>query len=124
MAGFSGQARPRIPSAAGAGRDEEFGEERAVSGSWLAVSSKDHCPRTVNCSLLLLLGDLRQHLIDQAELLGVLGGEVAVALRLLLDLLDGAAGVVGEDLVEALAVLEDLVGLDFDVGHLAADLAP
>ena len=35
----------------------------------------------------------------------------------------GLAGVAGEDLVEHVAGLEDLLGLDLDVGDLAADLA-
>ena len=39
------------------------------------------------------------------------------------DLLDGLAGVLGEDLVEALAHVDDLAGVDLDVGRLAFEAA-
>ena len=55
--------------------------------------------------------------------LGLLGGHVEVAVGVLGDPLDRLAGVLGEDLVEDFAGLEDLLGLDLDVGDLAAHLA-
>ncbi len=58
-----------------------------------------------SCTLsdrLLLGAHLGEHVVDQAELLGLLGGEVAVAFGLGLDDLERPAGVPGQDLVEAL----------------------
>ena len=54
---------------------------------------------------------------------GLFGRHVKVAVGVLGDPLDGLAGVLGQDLVEHFAGVEDFVGLDFDVGDLAADLA-
>ena len=51
------------------------------------------------------------------------GRHVEIAVGVLGDPLDRLAGVVGQDLVEHFAGLEDLVGLDFDVRDLPADLA-
>src|SRR5437764_135267 len=72
----------------------------------------------------LLFRDLHDDLVDEAEVLGLLGGEVTVALGLALDALQRLAGVHGEDLVEAVPLLHDLGGLDLDVADLAADLPP
>ena len=52
-------------------------------------------------------------------LLGLLRGHDEVTVGVLLHLLDGLAGVLGEDLVEELAVPQDLLGLDLDVHGLA-----
>ena len=61
--------------------------------------------------------------VDDPVGLGLLGGEPAVALGVLLDLLDGLAGVLGDALGHApLDVLHPL-GLDGDVGGLALDAA-
>ena len=62
-------------------------------------------------------------LVDEAVFLGLDRGQVAVALGVLGDPLDRLAGVLGEDLVDVLLAVEDLLGLDLDVGDLAADLA-
>src|SRR5687768_4598388 len=67
---------------------------------------------------------LVQHFVDEAEVLGLLGGEVAVALRLALDLLGVAAGVPGQDAVDGVLHAQQLLHGDVDVGGLAADLAP
>src|SRR4051794_19133120 len=63
-------------------------------------------------------GELGEYVIDEAELLGLVGGEVAVALRLRLDHLDRFAGVPGQDLVEPGLVTEELLHLDLDVRGL------
>src|SRR5205807_10434050 len=49
--------------------------------------------------IFLLIHHLDEHVIDQAELLGLLGREIAIAFRLFLDLIDGAPRVLGQDLV-------------------------
>ena len=67
--------------------------------------------------------DLADDLVHQAVFLGLHGRQVAVALGVLGDPLDRLAGVLGEDLVDDLPALDDLLGLDLDVGDLAADLA-
>src|SRR5215831_13797455 len=54
--------------------------------------------------LLQLLFGPGQDVVDEAERLGLVGVEVAVALRLALDDLDGLAGVLGQDLVQPGAV--------------------
>src|SRR5438132_12552948 len=60
----------------------------------------------------------REHLVDDSVLLALLRGHDEVAIGALLHLLDGLARVLGEDLVEQLAVAEDLLGLDLDVDRL------
>src|SRR5699024_2978066 len=59
-----------------------------------------------------------QHLIDQPVLERGLRGEDLVALDVLARLLLGAAGVVGEGLLEPFAHAHDLVRLDLQVGGL------
>src|SRR5436309_13240607 len=61
----------------------------------------------------------REHLVDDPVLLALLRGHDEVAVGVLLHLLDGLAGVLGEDLVEELAIPKDLLGLDLDVDRLA-----
>src|SRR5919202_1983352 len=61
------------------------------------------------------------HAIDEAVLRGLAGLEEAVALHVAVDLLLALARVLGVDLVDALARLEDLVGVDLDVGRLALE---
>src|SRR5207248_5560961 len=53
----------------------------------------------------------REDLVDDAVLLGLLRGHDEVAVGIGLDLLDGLARVLREDLVEELAVPQDLLGL-------------
>jgi hypothetical protein len=59
--------------------------------------------------------------VDQPVLDGLFGLEEAVALHVDVDLLDGLAGVVGVDLVDLRAGLDDLAGVDLDVGRLALE---
>ena len=63
-------------------------------------------------------------LVDQAVLDGLLGLEEAVALHVLVDLLERLAGVLGVDLVDPLARVEDLAGVDLDVRRLALEARP
>ena len=66
---------------------------------------------------------LAQDAVDQAVLDRLLGGEEAVALHVLVDLLDRLAGVLRVDLVEPRAQGERLLGVDRDVGGLALEAA-
>ena len=59
--------------------------------------------------------------VDEAVARGLVGGEEAVALHVRVDLLDRLAGVLGVDLVDAPARLEDLARVDLDVGRLALE---
>src|SRR5215210_3323776 len=62
------------------------------------------------------LGPGVEHLVDDAESLGLVGLEELVAVHGLLDVLDLLAGIFGVELVEALAHAQDLARLDLDVG--------
>ena len=57
--------------------------------------------------------------VDEVVLLGLLGAHEVVAIGVVGDLLEGLFGVFGEDLVEAAAHVDDLLGVDLDVGRLA-----
>ena len=59
-------------------------------------------------------------LVDQAVLDGLLGGEPAVAVGVGVDLLDGLAGVLGDQVEQDLLDVQRLLGLDLDVGGRAA----
>jgi hypothetical protein len=65
---------------------------------------------------------LLNHLVDEAVLERLLGGEPAVAVRIRLDTLDGLAGVQGDPLGHHPLEVDDLLGLDGDVGRLALGL--
>src|SRR5690606_40786719 len=62
---------------------------------------------------------VRQHVIDDAVLLGLLGRENLVPLDVAGDLLDAAASVLREDRLQLVADPHDLVGHDLDVAGLA-----
>src|SRR5712692_4192161 len=53
--------------------------------------------------------------VDQAVLLGVFGLEDVVAVRVFRDLVHRLAGVLREKLVDALALLQHVLGVDLDV---------
>jgi len=57
--------------------------------------------------------------VDEVVLLGLLGAHEVVPVGVVGDLLEGLFGVLGEDLVEAAADVDDLLGVDLDVGRLA-----
>jgi hypothetical protein len=57
---------------------------------------------------------LADYLVNQAA---PLGGRI-VALGVVLDLFQRLAGALGQDLVQALAGLEDFAGMDLDFGRL------
>ena len=59
--------------------------------------------------------------VDDAVLLRLLGAHEVVALGVVRDLVEGLAGVLGDDLVEAAADVDDLFGVDLDVGRLALE---
>ena len=61
--------------------------------------------------------------VDEAVLGGLVGLEEAVALHVVMDLLDRLPGVLGVDLVDAPAGLDDLLRVDLDVGRLALEPA-
>src|SRR4051812_21662000 len=61
--------------------------------------------------------------VDEAVVLGLFGREPAVAVGVLLDLLDRLAGVEGDALLHRALRVEHLLGLDGDVGRGATDAA-
>src|SRR3954463_195366 len=61
--------------------------------------------------------------VDDLVLLRLLRAHEVVALGVLRDLLQWLAGVLGDDLVETLAHVDDLLGVDLDVGRLAGESA-
>src|SRR5215467_4886499 len=62
--------------------------------------------------------------VDEPVGLGLLGREEVVALSVLLDALDGLAGVPGQDAVQQFARAQDLLGVDLDVRRLALHATP
>src|SRR5205809_2435362 len=64
-----------------------------------------------------------QHLVDNAVLYRVLGAHEKVALGVALDHVDRLLAVLGQDLVQALAQVQDLLGVDFHVRGLALEAA-
>src|SRR5687768_9022119 len=68
--------------------------------------------RRANARALLAV---RDDLVDEAVLLGLRGRHDAVALDVALDLLEGLAGVLGDDVGGQLAHADDLLGLNLDV---------
>src|SRR5688500_9516940 len=64
---------------------------------------------------------LRDHSVDQVVLLGLLGAHEVIALRVARHLLEILPGVLGEDLVEAAADVDDLLGVDLDVRRLSLE---
>src|ERR1700744_971011 len=81
---------------------------RAPRGGACATPGGAACGPT---SKLLVLVD---HAVDEPVLDGLIGLEEAVALHVLVDLLLGLPGVVGVDLVGALADVENLSRVDLD----------
>src|SRR5258706_10587761 len=72
------------------------------------------------------LGDLRgprDHLVDEPVVLGLLGGEPAVAVGVRLDLLPGLSGVERHPLLEHALGVEHLLGLDRDISGGTTDAA-
>ena len=66
---------------------------------------------------------LGEHVVDDAVVLGLLGGHVEIAVGVLGDALDAAGRCAAARIsLSTVAGLEDFLGLDFDVGDLAADL--
>src|SRR3546814_17032060 len=72
---------------------------------------------------VLGLSCVGDHLVDQAVFQGLQRGEPAVAVRVALDLLDRAAGVLGDELAQLLLEQQALLGLDLDVRGRTADAA-
>src|SRR4051794_38578537 len=70
---------------------------------------------------LLGLGPALQHLVDQAVIDGFLGCEKAVAIGVLLDLLDRLPGVLGHQAVHALAKVQDELSVDGDIRRLTLE---
>src|SRR6185503_15868312 len=64
-----------------------------------------------------------QRLVHDTVLYRFFGTHEKVALRVPGDGLDRLAAVLGEDLVQAAAQVEDFLGVDFDVGGLALEPA-
>src|SRR5215210_3254423 len=64
---------------------------------------------------------LRDDAIDYAVLRGLLGGHEVIALSIGTNLLVGLPGVIGNDSVQALADVDDLLGVDLDVRGLTLE---
>src|ERR1044072_1310189 len=66
---------------------------------------------------------VRDALVDEAVLLGLRRRHDAVALHVALDLVEGLAGVLGDDVGGQFAHADDLLGLNLDVAGLPTDAA-
>ena len=83
----------------------------------------------LSCMLPAILGILRGEIsrgddtVNQAVVEGLGGGQVVVALGIGLDLLDGLARGIGQDLVELAAGLLDLLGHNLNLGLLTLGTA-
>src|SRR3954449_573428 len=77
--------------------------------------------RSVRPRALTMRSMLLDDAVDQPVLLRLVGPEEVVALHVAVYLLDRAPRVVRVDLVDPLARLEDLAGVDLDVGRLALE---
>lgn len=62
-------------------------------------------------------------LVDQPVLLGVLRRHEVVPVGILLDFLQGLAGLIGEELIETVPHAQDALGADLDVGSLSLGAA-
>src|SRR5690606_260189 len=60
------------------------------------------------------LGPVLDDLVDDAVLLRLVGAHEPVAVHVLGDTVDCLAGVLGQNLVQPLACVQDFLGLDFD----------
>src|SRR5579872_2261715 len=74
------------------------------------------CPELRRRDFLLRL---RQDFVDETVLLGLSGVEVTIPLGIFFDDGNRLTRVTRQDLVERGSGLEDILGLDFDVGDLA-----
>ena len=103
------QDPPRVPA-----------PQATSCGSRSRGSARSSTPSREREVALVALDDL----VDEAVLGGLVGLEEAVALHVLVDLLERLLGVLGVDLVDPLARLEDLLRVDLDVGRLALEARP
>ena len=58
---------------------------------------------------------------DEVVVFGFFWSHPEVAVSILVDFFEGLVGLVGEDLVESFAHLDDLLGFDSDIGGLTTD---
>src|SRR5918912_1020459 len=75
------------------------------------------------CSKLRCNSAARDDLVDDAVVLRFLGRQDEVAIGVPADTLQGLSGVNGDQLIEKLAIADDLLGLDLDVDRLALGAA-
>src|SRR3954469_7635317 len=80
-------------------------------------------PRSGSRGLNTGNGPVFQHSVDQAELLGFAGREELIPLHRPLDLLDRPTRVLNVHLVQTCPGLQNLAGVDLDVGGLALGAA-
>src|SRR5262245_54942537 len=83
------------------------------------TARQDHARETVGTRPSSGALAARQDLVDEAVVARLLGRHEAVALGVSRDLLDGLPGVLGVELVQHAALLEDLARQDLDLGGLA-----
>src|SRR5262245_5513371 len=101
---------------------------RRVDGTWLRSQNRPLGAACSQVSCVSLGGDLgggergllpaRQHAVDQAVLLGLLGRQDLVTIDVLADQREVTAGVRRDHLLEQRAHAQDLAGLDLDVRAL------
>src|SRR3954454_5389489 len=91
---------------------------RALRPTILAYSSSRAEPGGSALELVAVDDPIRQPVLD-----GFRGGEVAIALHVLVDLRDRVARVMRVDLVDAAALGDDLARVDVDVGRLPLEAA-
>src|SRR5579872_7012604 len=96
---------------------------RGLCGGMCAAAQSVIAGRNQALSLFRLLDSLFEDLVHQAELLRTLGGEELVTLQCLLDLLYALAGMFDVDFIQALANVQDFLGVDHDVAGLALEAA-
>src|SRR6266540_3680209 len=121
------RAHARANSTASGGRSTTY-----VS-SWRLLSIFNSAEGSANNAIAIeLLDDLERcrvfrplidHLVDNAPLHCHFPSQEVVALERVLDLLERLAGVLHVDLIETLLEIQDLLGMNHDVGRLALEAA-
>src|SRR5690606_28150785 len=105
------------------GAEDSTGRQAAIPTPAGAGAGLERPPGPASAGLDGLGRAGGQHVVDDAVLAGLLGRHEVVTLDVALDLFQRLAGVGGQFLVQALAQVEDFLGLDGDVAGLALGAA-
>src|SRR4029078_13686251 len=92
--------------------------QRSCSLPSLALATSSPCT-----SVRAFRLPVRDHVVDDSVLLGLVGIHVVVALHVLRNLVHRLIRVLGDDLLQAPLEVDRLAGLDLDVGPLALEAA-